>query len=422
MTRLKFLVFAFLALGLWVTHLYLLSPVVGAVVVDQATGQAISAPAAVALRLESSRSELQAAVLKLASSPALTNPGPKTAKPEAPTADRFALVRTAVLEALPEALRPLAVVGVHNDVGTLMAQGPADPAAPPEGFDARAIGLAGGKGEVAEVLGSSHLFYSVPLFASDKNEVKVVGAAFVGLPVVVEAQKLVEAVAKELSLSALGLSVGGKVVASTGVRKDLVEVVIKQGKPGQTVRLDKGSVMALGPIKLPMLTAGDLMGGEATIEMGVRRDIPGTPFEVLAVASVKPAMEALAGYQKTALFMLAGLLIAAIGFSLLMGSPAAEEEAYVGPRVPAAPVQSAARAEAAPLPIADAPAAAEASPDDFNFGAPAAPEQRPHAAEPEPMRAMATQEAPRYVPPPPVAEEPAEDPFASLNQTPEPPP
>ncbi len=407
MTRLKFLVFALLALSLWVAHLFLLSPAVGAVVVDQATRHAISAPAAVALRLESSRSELQAAVLKLASTPAVTNPGPKApAKPEAPTTERFTQVRGAVLEALPEALRAVAVVGVINEVGALVALGPADPAAPPEGFDAKAAALAGGKGEVLDAFGTRYLFYAVPLHSADKGEVKTVGAAFVGLPLVIDAQNLVEGVAKDLSLSALGLSVGGKVIASAGPRKELVALVAGKASPGQTIRADLGSTMELGPVKLPMVTAGDVMGGEAVLEMGVRRDIPGTPFEVIAVSSVRPAMEALAGYQKFALFMLLGLFVAAIAFTLLMGS-APVEEAYVGPRVPAPPVQISAKNDSlAPLPIADAPPPPEAHPDDFNFG-PNTPGVGQGSAP-----SHSTQEAPRHVPPP--VDEPADDPFASL--------
>ncbi len=413
MSRLKFLLFALLALSLWVIHLFLLSPVIGAVGVDQATRQAISAPAAVALRLESNRSELQAAVLKLASTPAITNPGPRTAKPELPSADRYALVRTALFEALPEAFRPLAVVGVHTEGGTLMAQGTSDPAPTPEGFDAKAVSAAGGRGEVMDALGVPHLFYSVPLFAVDKNEVKAVGAVFVGLPLVIDAQKLVEGVAKELSLSAVGLSVNGKVVAAGGARKELVDAVLKLAKPGQSMRAEKGAAMDLGPIKLPMLTGGDVLGGEATTEMGVRRDVPGTPFEVIAVASVRPAMEALAGYQKTALFMLLGLLIAAAGFTLLIGGAAAEQTSYVGPRVPPAPVPLTAKSDnLAPLAIADAPAPAEASPDDFDF--PASSPSSPGVSNGDSALSGSTLESPRHVPLQGPFEDPAEDPFASM--------
>ncbi len=426
MTRLKFLVFAFLTLGLWGAHLFLLSPAVGSVMVDQATGHAFSAPAAVALRLESSRSELQAAVLKLASTPAITNPGPRTAKPEAPSAERFAMVRTAVAEALPENLRPLVIVGVSNDIGALIAKGTDEAAAAPEGFDAKVISLAGGKGEIVDAFGGPHLFYSLPMFGVDKNEVRAIGAVMVGLPLAVEAQAIVDTVAKDLSLTALGLSIGGKEVAASGTKKNLIPLV---RQPGKAMNAEVGPVTELGPLKLPILTASDVMGGASPLEIGIRRDIPGTPFEVVAVASVRPAMTALAGYQKTALFMFAGLLIAAIAFTLLMGSAQADEEAYVGPRAPLPPPIASipARPDAlAPLPIADAPAPAEASPDDFNFG-PSTP-ARALATSPEveaqtypepSMRSASTMEAPRYSPPP--VEEPGEDPFAALGP-PAPPP
>ena len=420
MTRLKFLVFALIALGLWVAHLFLLSPAVGAALVDQATAQAASAPAAVALRLESNRSELQAALLKLAATPAVTNPGPRSGKPEGPTADRFTQIRGAVMEALPEGLKAKVLVGVGNEVGALMAQGPADPANPPEGFDAKAAGQSGGKGEVMEVYGAPTLVYSVPVFAVERGEVKVVAFAFVGLPLVAEPQALMDSIAKELGLSGLGLSVGGKVVASAGTRKALIEEVIKAAKPGQAVAAEKGAALTLGPLKLPMLTASDPLGGQATLEIGVRRDIPGTPYEVVAIASARPAMETLGSYQKTALLMFVGLLAAAIAFTLLMGASAAAEEddAYVGPRAPVPPVQLTSKSGAA-LQIADAPPPPEATADDFNFG-PMTP--GPRGSEAPPSRVGNTQPAPVYSPPPPL-EEPSEDPFAALGPpSPAPPP
>ncbi len=422
MTRLKFLAFALIALGLWVAHLFIVSPAIAAVAKDQAAGHAVAAPAAVALRLESTRSELQAAVLKLASTPAITNPGPKTAKPEAPTPDRFNMVRTAVLEGLPEALRAIVVVGVGNDVGALVAVGPAEPAAPPEGFDAKAAAAAGGKGEVLDAFGGPHILYSVPLFVVDKNEVRAAGAAFVGLPLAVDPKKLVEGVAKDLSLSAVGLSIGGKVVAAGGPNAALIEQV--KANPGEVKAVVVGAATELGPLKLPMLTEGDLMGGSATLEMGVRRDIPGTPFEVIAVAPARATMDALGGYQKTALFMLVGLLVAAIAFTLLMGGGSSDDdEAYVAPRAPlTGPVVLPPKPEPAALPIADAPPAPEAHPDDFDFGpaTPAAPAASKSPSKPpqmdlDPVPAAATamtQEAPKYVPPP--VEDPGEDPFASL--------
>ena len=188
--------------------------------------------------------------------------------------------------------------------------------------------------------------------------------------------------------------------------------------------MQTGFAQELGPVKLPMLTAGDAMGGAATLEMGVRRDLPGTPFEVLAIASARPAMETLAGYQKTALFMFAGLLAAAIALTLLLGGSAAavDSAAYVGPRVPAPPVQVAAKTDATkPLPIADVPPAPEATADDFNFtagpGVAAQSANSPGGGAPD---APAYEQAPAFASPPPVNES-EDDPFASLGQS-DPPP
>ncbi len=62
----------------------------------------------------------------------------------------------------------------------------------------------------------------------------------------------------------------------------------------------------LGPVKLPVLTTGkDYLGGQAVLEVGTRRAVEGTPYEVIAVVSPK-LMGSLAAYQRNALFGLAG--------------------------------------------------------------------------------------------------------------------
>lgn len=153
MNRVKFLIFAVVALGLFAWSLKL-APTLGAErsTEDASVGLA-GVPAAVALKLEARRSELQGATLRLGASTALTNPGPKAAKPEAPTAERFTAVRAAVTDGQSDAFKSQLVVVVSNEAGALVAQGAGEPAAPPEGFDVAAVTNAGGAGAVVTAFG-----------------------------------------------------------------------------------------------------------------------------------------------------------------------------------------------------------------------------------------------------------------------------
>ena len=149
MNRLKVLVFALIAVGLWAFNLTTLSSALATRGVEQASTPLLAASGAVAQRIEASRSALQGAALKVASNPVVLQ---KAAA--APTPDRFNAVRTAAVDGLAESARPTAYVAVVNDQGALMALGSADPAAPPEGFDAKAAAAAGGDGVLLDIGGS----------------------------------------------------------------------------------------------------------------------------------------------------------------------------------------------------------------------------------------------------------------------------
>ena len=83
MNRLKVLVFALIALGLWVFNLTTLSSAVATRAVEQASTPLLSASGAVAQRIEASRSAMQAAVLKLAANPVLLQKPGARPKPDA---------------------------------------------------------------------------------------------------------------------------------------------------------------------------------------------------------------------------------------------------------------------------------------------------------------------------------------------------
>lgn len=413
MNRVKFLVFALVALGLFGWSLKL-APALGA---DRSTQDAslslAGVPSSLALRLESRRSELQAALLKLGASNALTNPGPKAAKVEPPTADRFNAVRTAATDGASDALKASLVVVVSNEAGALVAQGAADGAAAPEGFDLAAVNAAGGAGALVTVFGAPHLFYALPMVISDKNEVKSAGLAAVGAPLV-DAKTILTGFKGELHLDSVALLADGKVLAVDG-DKAAIDGLVKSLKPGAITPVSEGAIEQVGPIALPMMSS-------LTQRLALRRPIAGTPFEVLATVSSAEDLIALAGFQKFGLGALIGLLLLSIAVTALIKSGEEEGASMVmPPPLPAPPSRSTiqpALAEPAPVEAAPQQHGPEASPDDFNFPA------SPQPSQPPPPRPV-TAQAPVYQPEPqsnPFEDEPAADPFASLAPSAPPPP
>ena len=394
MARLKFLVFAVVALGLWGYHLTLVSPAVSSHAAQQASTSLLGAPAAVALKIEAQRSALQAAVVKLSASSAVLNPGPKGAK-EPPTADRFNAVRAVAGEALAEADRPAAVIGISNEVGALVAQGSSDPAAPPEGFELATITQGAGSATVANVFGAQHLFYAVPLLVSDRNEVRIGGVVFVGLPLLPDPKVLVDGVVTDLQLGGVAVVSGGAIVASSGPQKNLLDKALKL-KAGKVQAIAEGPVSTLGPLNLPLFTDAQ------TLEIGLNQAIEGTPFSVVAVASSRASLENLAGYQKFALAGLIGLLLLTVIVAVVIGHTDDDAETRMVAPPPLPPPPSLSKKDEAALALAEHEAPPEASPDDFQF--PSSPSQ------------IASQ------PPPFPADDNPPQPEAISNPPPEPPP
>jgi hypothetical protein len=409
MNRLKFLVFALIVLGLWGYHLLQVSPAMGEQS-QAAAASVVGAPHAVALKVESQRSELQAAVLKLAASPAVWNMGPKPgAKVEPPSIDRFALVRPVVMDALSQDNKGLVVLALVNEAGALLAQGSAEPGSPPEGFALQALIEAGATGAVATFNGAQVLFYATPLLISDKNEVRAGGAALVGLPLLPDAKAL-EAILKAQGLTGLAVASDGKVVVNAG---DAAATTAALGalKPNATGAVSTGFVRTLGPFQLPLLV------GAPALSVGARQAIAGTQFEVVATAAASGPVKALAAYQVFALAGLAGLGLLTIVFALLMKSGGGEEEGahmVMPPPLPVpAPAKRAESSEPPPLAVPEAPAP-EGSPDDFDF-----PSSGPSAVHSTgtPGQAPAFSSSPAGQAPaqlPPAPEPPEADPFANM--------
>lgn len=422
MARLKFLAFALVALGLWAYHLTLISPLATANSVEQAQAAVAGAAGPVTVALESRRSLTQAVALKVAAGPAAWNPGPKpNAKPEAPTVDRFAAVRSAAMELVPAPLQEQLVVALHNDVGVLVVKGAGEPAtAAPEGFELAAIVDSGTAGAVRAFDGVNYLFFATPLVVSDKNEVREAGHAVVGLPVLPDASVL-DATAKSLGLKTVALVADGKPVLVAG-DKAAADEVLKAVKANGSGPIGSGPVREVGPLALPLFT-------DAPHAFGARVAIAGTPFEVAALAASRSALESLAGYQVFGFGALAGLLLFALVMTIVMGGSEEPGAAMVmPPPMPIPPVtqrrEESLPPKSAPLAMAEQQPAPEASPDDFDFpmsspsgmtgSNPAFQPSAPVSQPPPPP--VSTGQNPIFEP------EPTSDPFATSAPPPPPPP
>ena len=396
MARLKFLLFALVALGLWAYHLLLISPLVVSGSVEQAQAAIAGAAGPVAVALESQRSLTQAVALKVATSNAVWNAGPKNGgKPEAPTVDRFAMVRTSATELVPADQKAALFVALTNEVGALWVKGEGEPSAEvPAGLDLATVMQAGAAGAVQSVDGASFLLLSAPMLISDKNEVRVGGSVIVGLPLIPQVGALAQA-QKALGLEALALVSENTPVLVAG-DKTVAEEALKVLKTGTMGALTSGPVRELGPLQLPLLT-------DSLVQTtGGRQSIGGTSFEVVAVASSKAALEGLATYQVFGLGGLAGLLLLTLVFLIIMGGGEEKGAAMVVPPMPVPPSITKREEPLPALTMSEPQPAPEASPDDFDFP-PSNPVQPAMAPPPAPV--AITGQAPVF--------EPESDPFAS---------
>ncbi|HLL01503.1 MAG TPA: MXAN_5187 family protein [Myxococcaceae bacterium] len=337
MIRLKFLIFAFLAVGLGLAHLFLLSGPMEAQALREAQVQAGSGTAEVMRTLEARRGIARALALKLAGSPELVSSAQQMTEPEAPAAERFAAVRAAAEALLPKEQQGV-VLGVVTEAGAWHVRSGGEPSSDAAVLDVKAL-TQGETPLVVEAFGAPHTFAAVPLVwkfvripGAERLEVRLDATLVVGVPLLPEG--VLDSAATASGVSALAVVKEQTVVASGGAQKALVDSLkeqLKAGEPAKAVK--RGQLQALGPVKLPMLTTGkDFLGGQAVLEVGTRRAVEGTSYEVIAIASPK-LMGTLAAYQRGALFGLLGLLGASVLWTVIMGSGkrgASEQQAQGG--------------------------------------------------------------------------------------------
>ncbi|GHG81124.1 MXAN_5187 family protein [Comamonas sp. JC664] len=432
MVRLKFLVFAFLVIGLGVAHLPMLSGPLRERAVAGASAQASAGAAEVARRVDTRRAEVQALALKLAAMPEVVSaaapqpseqPAPRNqrererAEAEAAaarvfTAERFAAVRGAVEAVIPQDLKG-AVVAVAAQDAQFHAVAGGEPSSDAAKLDVASLIKSGAS--VTEAFGAPHAFAAVPLAWSAGAPVVTL---VVGAPVL-DAGAL-DAAVQASGVAALALVKGDALAGVAGPQKLLAEGSFSKVAADATgVVLSTGKFQELGPVALPVFTQGDAMGGQAPLMVGSRRALAGTPLEVLAIASTQPVLGALAAYQQNALFALAGLLGFSLLWTLMMGSGRTDgaDEASSGSSDTLS-LSAAMAAAPAPAPVATQPPAPAAEPapaaDAFAFAPPAAapaPGADPFAFAP-PAQAPVPAADPFAFAPPAAAPAPAADPFA----------
>ena len=401
MARLKFLVFSLVVLGLWAAHFFLLTPGVSARAVELARSGASSAPASVSSAIDARKGAVQRAALVVSSS-AHAAAAFGTAG-TAPPAEKLEGLRTAISDRLPVELRESLVLALAHPAGTVVAQGTGAAAEAPADFDVAAVTGAGVAGITRHAFGATQLFYAVPVEVLERGAPKLLGHVIVGAPLVTDA--LLEDAARAARIDGVALLSDGEVVLAAGAQKELARKLGPRAAPEKTDVVETGKVSTFGPVKLPILTAGDAMGGSAPLWIASRRALDGTPYELVTLASVAPFMSALGEYQRTALLIFAGMVVLSIGFLLILGGARKAQAAHAhetpARQEPAVAAQPAPAQSVAPLPFAEPAPAPEATPDDFPFGEPPAPQfASPPESDPEHLAAPELEPVPEPTPEP----------------------
>jgi hypothetical protein len=363
MVRLKFLIFALLAVALGLVHFYVLSVPMGGRAVSDAQLQAVSGTAEVVRTLEARRGIARALALKLATSAELASAAHELGSTEAAPVERFVPVRAAAEALLPKDLEGV-VIGVVTPGGAWHARAGGEPSSDASVLDVKALAQAEAP-SVVEAFGAPHAFAAVPLVwrfvripGAERLETQLAATLVVGVPLLPEST--LGAAADASGTAALGLVKDGALVASGGFQKALLEKALptlQVGHPGAVVQ--SGHLSTLGPAKLPLLTEpNDYLGGKAPLLVGTRRAIENTSYEVVALANTK-LMGTLAAYQLNALYGLAGLLGLSLLWTLVMGSGkrgAQEEQVTGGDTLGLTSAMAAMAAQSpAPQPAAEAP-------------------------------------------------------------------
>jgi hypothetical protein len=315
MPRLKFLLFALVAIALAVVHIPAVSTPLSARAVDQAQALAQGAPAAVAVRIAQHRLDLlHASVVAAATTPVVA--AARGGKTEVVLPQRTVELRAALQKAIPAELKNQLVVGFLNDEKTLYVRGDGQPVTDGTGLDVTALTAAQPDGVVVDAFETPHIFYVIPLSRMlETGEAKPIGSFFLGAPLLL--QQDVDEARSVAGVTALSVLDRNAVKWHSG-EAHAAKIEIKPGFKGVVERAPAKSIIGLD---LPLF-AGQ---GGAVSMVGARQVIPSSRFEVASVVTVKPFMSELAEYQQLALMGLAGLFLLGLLGTIFAG--AAEEPA-----------------------------------------------------------------------------------------------
>ncbi|MBM4381689.1 MAG: hypothetical protein FJ086_20670, partial [Deltaproteobacteria bacterium] len=415
MNRLKFVLFAVVAVGLWGVHVWLVSGSAGAAAEEQALERLRHVGPAVSRSIEASRVELLEYAVALAASPDLAAqllpPPPPPLDPAAaallppppPAADRFEKARGLAQTLAPEGRRGELLVAWKSADGTFAAKGADAPVK--EGVD---FSVLEALGTGAGTLTAFEIQWTVRAIAFNGQPGT---RLYVGLP---EQLPDVGRLAQEEGFDGMVLLRDNAAVQRGGEQgPKLVEWLATVPADGTGAIIQRGAEGALGPIRLPLLTHGDWLGGQAPQWAAIRQNVSGTPWEVAVMVRVE-GMAHFANVQKLGLLGMLALMVFALGWTFLIRNDGGDEGGISMPQPKAPPppmgmrrnsgiealsLKALGNAGAPPAPpVAAEPsvivspsmtapagrppapveAPPEASPDDFDLGSPtASPEASP---------------------------------------------
>lgn len=372
MARLKFVLFALVAVAVAGYHLLAISPLVSARAQALAAESARTAASAVRGEVERQKTQLASATLA-----ARTSSGVLTAlatgpalKPTTSAEERLELLRAPMIASLPESLRARVRLGLSQDSGGARAD--AETAAiAAEGAELAALAATPGEVTLHSLEGAPHLVTAVSLAPAPATLVLALPLDTAGLV----------SIAPVGGSLGVGLLLEGKVLGAAGsTTVDGLGKQLANTKPGLASTIERGHSAMLGPVALPLL-AEEAQGVQGAPLRVAYRVALGSGLEAAAVVGLESFQASLASGQRQTLLALAGLAVLALIFVFLFGSnspkAAAAEPTEEESTTPSA-------ANVAVLPLAAAAQQPEVGPDDFQFGAnqEARAEPQPDAAAP----------------------------------------
>jgi hypothetical protein len=357
MARLKFLLFALPALGIWAWLLASLSVRTAELAAQQAEHAAASARPAFQARQAEEQLRLQWLLARGAATWSTTpHAGSRSPLRGEALLDAFTALRASVKTGLRDEVKSALVLGLSSGDSTLLARGEGAPSETLDGFTAKEAFAANPEGLITDAFGTPHEFYALALTTWEKDAtILLVGAPLVSVDIT-------SSVEKETGLAAVALVRGTKVLTSSGPQQEVLKKLAASPAPAKGPLSVREPIKHVGPLGLPWGPSGPPVRF-----VGVRAPLAGSNVEVMGLASTDPQMHVLADGQQVGAFALLGLFVLGVVMLALLGGQPAPGMSVVKPGKRKTTEPPAKSQGPAPLPVMDGPAPAEAHPDDFPF-------------------------------------------------------